>query len=142
MNITYRPARPRIWKKASKLCVEASTSCARDRRAAGDHRLVMPDTGAEGYKSRATNGRCGNGPEDRTQEGIGFSARTVEPARRLCAWRPQPAAIPRPRAEIRGRRRDGDGAVRDAAAKLRLGNPGAARRQTHQNLDRNRAVTA
>src|SRR5205085_8735970 len=66
---------------------------------------------------------------------------------RLCAWRGQPAAIPRPRPEIRRRRRHRGGAVPDAEAELRLGDPGAARhkrikseRQTVQSPDGNGSI--
>ncbi len=79
---------------------------------------------------------------DGTQESIGFPPGALEPARRLCAWRDQPPAISRSRAKICRRRGNRNGAVRDAKAELRLGDPGAARRQADQGEHRDRAVAA
>ena len=54
----------------------------------------------------------------------------------------EPPRLSRWRAEIRSRRRHRRGAVRDAAAELRLGHPGPAGRPAHQRASRDRPFAA
>ena len=74
------------------------------------------------------------------KKGVGLSPGAPEPVRRLCARRNEPPRVSRSRPEVRHPRRQRGGAVRDAEAQLRLGDPGSARRQPHRRQVRHHSL--
>ena len=74
------------------------------------------------------------------KKGVRFPPGASKPVRRLCARRNEPPRVSRSRSEVRHPRRQRGGAVRDAEAQLRLGDPGSTRRQPHRRQVRDHSL--